>query len=228
MRDGHHGTGPGAITPDGCSVELYRRIPIGNEPDVIQAAVPAGARILELGSGVGRMTHPLLERGFSLTCVDESPEMLEHVTGARTVCSTIENIDLAETFDVVVLASFLVHTARPQDRQALLDTCRRHVSDGGCVLIQREGQDWHDNVPRERSNGDGVVRVLSSEPAAPGVRSVHVENVYPDGRWTQTFLSRPLTVEQFEDALTEAGLVLERYLTDDGIWAKARPVPVTG
>jgi hypothetical protein len=170
----------------------------------------------------------LIERGFALTCVDESPEMLEHVIGARTVCSTIENLDLAEAFDAVLLASFLVHTARPQDRQALLETCRRHVTDSGCVLIQREGQDWHDNVPREKSNADGVVRVLSSEPVVPGVRSVHVENVYPDARWTQTFLSRPLTVEQFEGALTEAGLVLDRYLTDDGVWARARPLSVAG
>ncbi|MED7820571.1 class I SAM-dependent methyltransferase, partial [Streptomyces chiangmaiensis] len=84
MRDGHGGTGPGAITPDGCAVELYSRLPIGGEPDIIAAAVPAGAHILELGSGVGRMTHPLLERGFSVTAVDESREMLERVRGART------------------------------------------------------------------------------------------------------------------------------------------------
>ncbi len=58
MRDGYEGTGPGAITPDGCAVELYARLPVGDEPDIIAAAVPAGAHILELGSGVGRVTHP--------------------------------------------------------------------------------------------------------------------------------------------------------------------------
>ncbi|NEE17562.1 SAM-dependent methyltransferase, partial [Streptomyces sp. SID7499] len=25
-REGYEGTGPGAITPDGCAVELYRRL----------------------------------------------------------------------------------------------------------------------------------------------------------------------------------------------------------
>jgi SAM-dependent methyltransferase len=221
LRNGHDATGPGAITPDGCAVELYARLPIGDEPDIIERAVPAGARILELGSGVGRMTHPLIDRGFTVTCVDESPEMLERVRGARTVCSPIETLDLGETFDVVLLASFLVHAAQPQVQQALLGACRRHVADGGYVLIQREGEGWHENLPRTWVNGDGVVRVLSSEPVGPGVRSVHVENVYPDVTWTQTFRSRPLTTQEFEAALLAAGLAVDRYLTEDGIWVRA-------
>ncbi len=40
MREGHRGTGPGAITPDGCAVELYARLPVGAEPDIVAAAVP--------------------------------------------------------------------------------------------------------------------------------------------------------------------------------------------
>lgn len=93
MREGYQGTGPGAITPDGCAVELYARLSVGSEPDIIAAAVPAGAHILELGCGVGRVTHPLLERGFTVTAVDESPEMLERVHGARTICSPIEQLE---------------------------------------------------------------------------------------------------------------------------------------
>lgn len=61
VREGCSGTGPGAITPDGCAVEVYTRLPVGDEPDVIEAAVPAGAHILELGCWVGRVTHPLIE-----------------------------------------------------------------------------------------------------------------------------------------------------------------------
>ncbi len=117
MREGHEGTGPGAITPDGCAVELYSWMPIGDEPDIIAAAVPAGAHILELGSGVGRMTHPLLERGFTVTAVDESAEMLERVRGACTICSPIEDLDLGEKFDVVMLASFLVHAGDAEVRR---------------------------------------------------------------------------------------------------------------
>ncbi|MGV9274256.1 class I SAM-dependent methyltransferase [Streptomyces griseosporeus] len=223
-RAGHQGTGPGAITPDGCAVELYSRLPAGPEPDIVEAAVPAGASMLELGSGVGRMTHPLLERGFTVTAVDESPEMLARVRGARTICSPIEDLDLGERFDVVLLASFLVHAADLDVRRGLLRTCVRHVAEDGCVLIQREGEDYHSRVPRERRDPHGfTVRILSSEPVNEGVRSVHAEYVFPDATWTQTFRVRPLTKEQFEEALAEAGLRVDRYLTEDRIWVRAVP-----
>ncbi|MET8857904.1 class I SAM-dependent methyltransferase [Streptomyces sp. NPDC004579] len=222
MRQGYEGTGPGAITPDGCAVELYTRLPAGTEPDIITAAVPAAAQILELGSGVGRMTHPLLELGFAVTAVDESAEMLEHVRGARRIRSSIEDLDLGETFDVVLLASFLVHAGDVRVRRALLDTCARHVADDGCVLIQREGENYHTEVPRERTDPSGfVVRILSAEPVGDGVDSVRAEYTFPDATWTQTFLSRPLTKDAFEEALAESGLKVDRYLTDDGIWVRA-------
>ncbi|MFJ8136386.1 class I SAM-dependent methyltransferase [Streptomyces sp. NPDC096013] len=238
MREGYEGTGPGAITPDGCAVELYSRLPIGQEPDIIAAAVPAGAHILELGSGVGRMTHPLLDRGFTVTAVDESAEMLERVQGARTIRSPIEQLDLGETFDVVMLASFLVHAGDVEVRRGLLRTCVRHVAPGGCVLIQREGENYHTNLPRERREtgvppaegwGSGgptgfTVRMVSSEPVGDGVNSVRAEYVFPDAVWTQTFLARPLTQDQFEEALAEAGLRVDSYLTPDGIWVRAVPV----
>ncbi|WP_460109061.1 class I SAM-dependent methyltransferase [Streptomyces sp. YKOK-J1] len=225
MREGYEGTGPGAITPDGCAVELYTRLPVGGEPDVIANAVPAGAHILELGSGVGRVTHALLERGFTVTAVDESAEMLTRVRGARTICGPIEKLDLHEKFDVVMLASFLVHAGDIEVRRGLLRTCVRHVAEDGCVLIQREGEDYHTDVPRERVDPSGfTVRIASDEPVGDGVRSVRAEYVFPDAVWTQTFRSRPLTKEQFEQALAEAGLEVDTYLTEDLTWVRAVPV----
>ncbi|MCX5523407.1 class I SAM-dependent methyltransferase [Streptomyces bobili] len=222
MREGYEGKGPGAITPDGCAVELYSRLPVRDEPDIITAAVPAGAHILELGCGVGRMTHPLLERGFTVTAVDESAEMLDRVRGARTVCGPIEDLELDETFDVVMLASFLVHAGDEEVRRGMLRTCVRHVAEGGCVLFQREGEDYHTDLPRERVDPSGfTTRILSAEPVGDGVDSVRAEYVFPDAIWTQTFRSRPLTKEQFEQALAEAGLRVDRYLTEDGIWVRA-------
>ena len=222
MRDGYEGTGPGAITPDGCAVELYSRLPVGNEPEVIAAAVPEGAHILELGSGVGRVTHALLERGFTITAVDESADMLDRVHGARTICAQVENLDLGETFDVVMLASFLVHAGDLDVRRGMLRACARHVAKDGYVLIQREGEDYHSNLPRERVDPTGfTVRMVSSDPVGDGVHSVRAEYLFPDAVWTQTFLARPLTTEQFEQALAEAGLEVDRYLTEDRIWVRA-------
>ncbi|MFE1803023.1 class I SAM-dependent methyltransferase [Streptomyces sp. NPDC059517] len=225
MREGYEGTGPGAITPDGCAVELYSRLSVGDEPDIIASAVPAGAHILELGSGVGRMTHPLLERGFTVTAVDESAEMLERVRGARTICGAIETLDLGERFDVVMLASFLVHAGDVEVRRGMLDVCRSHVADGGCVLIQREGENYHTDLPRERLDRSGfTIRMLSAEPVGDGVNSVRAEYEFPDAVWTQTFLARPLSKEEFEGTLAESGLRVDRYLTEDRVWVRVVPV----
>jgi hypothetical protein len=51
---------PFAVAPDGSPVLVYRRLWPGDEPEVIRAAVPSGAHILELGAGAGRITHPLV------------------------------------------------------------------------------------------------------------------------------------------------------------------------
>jgi hypothetical protein len=123
-----------------------------------------------------------------------------------------------------MLASFLVHAGDEEVRRGMLRTCARHVAKGGCVLIQREGEDYHSNVPRERADPSGfTVRIVSSEPLGNGANSVHVEYDFPDARWTQTFLARPLTKEQFESALEEAGLEADTYLTPDRTWVRAVP-----
>jgi hypothetical protein len=57
---GTHGSGPGEISPDGSAVELYARLPENHTAaTVIHQAIPAGATVLELGAGTGRVTHPL-------------------------------------------------------------------------------------------------------------------------------------------------------------------------
>jgi SAM-dependent methyltransferase len=71
------------ITPDGCSVELYALLPPMGEPEVVHAAVPAGASILELGAGAGRVTHRLVALGHPVVAVDESAEMLAQIRGAE-------------------------------------------------------------------------------------------------------------------------------------------------
>ncbi|MFC5908377.1 class I SAM-dependent methyltransferase [Streptacidiphilus monticola] len=212
MREGHRGSGPGAIAPDGCAVELYARLPAGEEPDLVAGAVPAGASVLELGCGAGRVTHPLLQRGFVVTAVDDSAEMLARVRGARTVCSPIESLELGEVFDVVLLASHLVNTADPELCAALLRSCARHVSAAGCVLVQREPEGLYDRAPFEREFAGGRIRVEDGR----------VEYVFPDGRWVQEFRRRYLDEAAFERALEEAGLRWEAWLTADRGWARAR------
>jgi SAM-dependent methyltransferase len=224
QRPGYAGTGPGEFTPDGCAVDLYRRLPIRDEPQIIAAAAPPPATLLELGCGTGRVTKGLAEIGYEVTAVDESAAMLGFVTGAYTVQSPIEELALGRVFDIVFLSSFLVHAPDIAVRRRMLVACRQHVEPDGTVIIQREGAGWHTKIPRQNPIADGYSRVTASDDVGDGVREVHVEYDFPDAHWTQTFRSRPLTVPQFETALRDAGLFVERYLTPDGTWVAASPI----
>jgi 2-polyprenyl-3-methyl-5-hydroxy-6-metoxy-1,4-benzoquinol methylase len=124
------------ITRDGSPVDMCVRMPTFGEPEIVHDAIPAGAEILELGSGAGRMTHRLLELGHPVTAVDNSAEMLAHVRGAETVLSEIEGLDLGRRFACVLLASHLIDTDE-SERTPFLETCVRHVAPEGVVLFQR-------------------------------------------------------------------------------------------
>lgn len=154
----------------------------------------------------------------------------ERLPGAvRTVHSAIETLQLdgPPAFEVVLLASFLVHAGTEGVREGLLGTCRRYVADDGCVVIQRESPGLHLALPYACELPDGgLIRLVSSEPSAvgrPGTRSLRCEYRFPDARWTQTYLSCPLTEEEFEGALAQAGLELGCYLDEERTWARAVP-----
>jgi SAM-dependent methyltransferase len=220
------GTGPGAITPDGCAVELYVLLQPMGEPEIVHAAVPAGASVLELGAGAGRVTHPLVALGHPVVAVDESAEMLANIRGADTVRAGIEDLDLRRRFDAVLLASFLVNTDDRDVRRRFLATCRRHVRDGGCVLIQRHPPAWFD----EATNGEGVAggilhRLRDVTRPGPGLLAATVEYQVDDRVWTQTFTAERLDDEALAAALAEAGLAVDAYLTGDGSWVRAVPAP---
>ena len=85
------GEGPGVITRDGCAVDLYRRMPYRGELELLAPYLPVGCSVLELGCGTGRLTHRLLDKGHDVTAVDNSEDMLRHVSdAAHKVCCDIE------------------------------------------------------------------------------------------------------------------------------------------
>lgn len=228
-------SGPGAFTPDGCAVDLYALVPARDEPAIIDAAAPRHASILELGCGAGRVTHPLIELGHTVVAVDESPEMLVHVRGARTVLASIEDLDLSMRFDVVVLASHLVNVADDDVLAAFLAaflaTCARHVRENGCVLFQRHPVSWFDTVVASRRSvpaRDGVEAMTFaldgiSRPT-PDLVAATAEYQVGDRRWTHPFVARRRDDAALRAALATVSLVLDdAYLTDDGGWLRARP-----
>ncbi|MBT2225529.1 bifunctional 2-polyprenyl-6-hydroxyphenol methylase/3-demethylubiquinol 3-O-methyltransferase UbiG [Nonomuraea sp. NEAU-A123] len=221
----HSGTGPGSITPDGSPVEFYMLLRPRGEAEIVGQVTPSGGSVLELGSGVGRVTHALLEHGFEVVAVDESAEMLARIKGAETVLSRIQDLRLHRRFDAVMLASFLVHTSDEDGRRALLSACARHVAPGGAVLIEWTPPETHDaqQVGRGRTDGDITITLAAREEVGPELFSATMRYAHGDRVWTQSFTSRRLSDDDLRAALTEAGLHLDRFLTDDRRWVLAVP-----
>jgi SAM-dependent methyltransferase len=220
------GTGPGVITPDGCAVELYARLPAMGEPAIVHEAAGPGASILDLGCGTGRITRPLAALGHPVVAVDESADMLARVRDAETVCARIEGLSLGRRFDAVLLASHLINAEDVTERTAFLATCRRHVADEGCVIIQQHGPAWFSAAAESEQVRDGIsYRMRDVSRPAADLLSATVEYATGDQRWTQTFTARKLGHAQLAEALGAAGLGLDRYLTGDRTWVRARPVP---
>jgi SAM-dependent methyltransferase len=219
------GSGPGDITPDGSAVELYSLLKAGGEPDVVRAAIGGSGSILELGCGAGRVTHALVSRGYQVVAVDESAQMLALVHGAQRVHSKIETLELGRRFDCVILPSYLVNTPDDAMRQELLATCRRHVRDDGCVLIQWQPAEAHDAWKLGGGRVRDGIKITMAALDRPSPSLVTATMRYESrGRvWTQSFISRRLTDSELGDELARAGFTLDRFLTGDRAWLLARP-----
>ncbi|WP_158607526.1 class I SAM-dependent methyltransferase [Flexivirga caeni] len=218
------GNGSGAITADGCPVELWAALPPGEIPALLSSALPPGCTVLDLGAGAGRLTHPLVRAGHHVTAVDESAEMLGHVHGATAVLSTIEELRLDETFDVVLLASHLVNVPDTAARQRLLATCRHHVAGDGAVILQRFTPEWTQTATGRSDLGAGITCDTSLGPGPdPGLVSAVATYIFGDRRWQQSYVTCPLSDHQLTADLHEAGLRLDRWLSDDGRWVIVVP-----
>lgn len=214
---------PEAVAPDGSPVELYLQLPSFGEADIIHAAVPAGAAILELGCGTGRITRELVRLGHEVTAVDESAQMLAHVRDAETVQSRIEDLDLGRRFDAVLLASHFVNAADPAERRAVLEACTRHAGDDGSVIIQAYPADWHP-TPGTTSGRGPITFTIAEAEWSGSVVVATVEYAIGDRRWRQgPFSAEVLDEPALARSLAAAGLAMDRWLDDAHTWLVARP-----
>jgi SAM-dependent methyltransferase len=217
------GSGPGHITADGCPVDLYAAMRPGREPDLIASAVAAGATILELGAGAGRVTNELSHRGFRVVAVDDSVEMLAHVRDAETVHASIEGLDLGRRFDAVLLCSHLINAPAAQ-RQQFLATCVRHVVADGCVIIERHDPRWFDTATEQVAEHDGITyRLRGLSRPAPGLLGATVEYAIGERLWSHTFVTECVDDDLLDASLAPNGLVVDRYLDEDRTWVRAVP-----
>ena len=210
----------------GAPLGLYLLLESAGEPELIDREVPAGAEILELGCGTGRITHRLIELGRRVVAVDMDEEMLAHVHGAETVCARIEELDLGRFFGGVLLMSNLVNTSDDAKRAALLRTCREHVAPNGVVLIERyDPESGTDPTPVERTFAGIVIRVSDIRREGQLLYETIEYDAGERGRW-QIRLdgARILSDDDALAALGVAGLRLLRWVGPERRWLVAAPL----
>lgn len=214
------GEGPGVQAPDGSSVELYRRLPHTGELELLEPWI-IGRRILELGCGVGRLTRRFLMRGFEVAAVDNSPEMLGFVpSGARTVCSNIEDLALDTRFDTAILASNLINAPSTSRRSAMLEACERHLRPGGALLLERYDPDWLASAAVGAAGELGEVRV-SIDRIERHPEHVEMSLRFRAGadEWLHHFSAVSLDEEQIHAALAQARFHAPQWINRR--WARA-------
>jgi len=220
------GEGPGAITADGCAVDFYALLSGVEESQVIHARIPAHSTVLDLGCGTGRIADPLCELGHRVTGVDNSPEMLARLQQAETICSSIEDLRLSRSFDVVLLISNLVNHPDQQVRQKFLATAARHVASDGRLLVQWEPPGFFKAVAvgetYTRTVGD-----LTTELAVHGfdgdLLTATVSYTAGADRWSHHFTTRRLDLPTLNQALGDVGLALHEQFGPDDSWIEATP-----
>lgn len=192
------------------------------------ASAPAGARVLELGVGTGRLALPLAAAGLAVTGLDASTAMLDRLAakpGGAAVTTVVG--DMAGPlpdgpFDVVLVArnTFFNLTTETAQQACLAEVARVLAPDGRFVLeafVPGDGDGPTSSVDVRRITADRVVLAVDRhDPEAGELWSAFVD-ISADGirlRPTHVRYLRPAAL----DALAErAGLVLvDRHAGWDG------------
>lgn len=201
------GSGPGVQAPDGCSVDLYRKLPYLGELEDYRVLFQVGTHVLELGCGAGRLTRRLLEWGARVTAVDNSPDMLSALPdGAARVHSDIESLNLDDRFDVVLLASCLINHPVTEVRCAFIDTARRHLRRESRLLLERHDPAWLRSVQPGPLNAIGDIE-MSVEAVNHTAAIVEMTLRYElaGSVWRQSFAVAPMSEAEVEALLSRSG-----------------------
>ena len=211
------------ITSDGSLVEIYRRVSVTDEVDLITALGEPGSSVLDLGSGSGRIANPLADRGYQVTAVDDSADMLVHVRGARTVQARIEDLRLPEKYDVVLLASSLVNYPGVHARRGLLATVAHHLKPTGKAIIQWRPPDWFAQRPAgSYQRADGAMQQTMTILQNDGdVVLGEFTLEYAGQSLTQSFEAHRVSVDEFRALLNEVGMTLHTDNPDSSEWLTA-------
>jgi ubiquinone/menaquinone biosynthesis C-methylase UbiE len=153
----YSGSMPVAPTPyygaNGASTRFYDLVTaadpaLSGDVALYASLVPAGAKILELGTGTGRVAIALAEQGFCVTGIDIAPAMLSQAEAKagtlapaaaarlRFVRGDLTALSLPDRFDAIFATYFtLAHLPPATSWKRALAGMARHLHPGGLIAL---------------------------------------------------------------------------------------------
>jgi SAM-dependent methyltransferase len=191
------------------------------EPELVHAALPGGASVLDIGCGTGRLAGPLTALGHPVTGIDNGPGMIAALPAAvEGIVGDAATIRLGRRFDAALLASHLVND--PDRGSEFVRTAAAHLVSGGVVIGETYPPGWDPatSVGRPSQLGDATVVVTRADLDGD---LLHAEVAYGvDGQvWTQSFTARILDEAALRELLAAEGLRFAAWLDRPG-WFSAR------
>jgi SAM-dependent methyltransferase len=189
-----------------------------------ELASEAGGPVLDIGAGTGRVALALGRAGYEIVALDREPVLLRMLDARAdglpitTVCADARDFDLERRFALCIVPMQTIQLlATSQDRRAMLDSARRHLSAGGlfaaALAADLEPFDASSAPPLpDIREEDGVV--YASRPVALRAQDGRVviqrirETVSPDGHRTEEpdeVILADLGPDALEDELQAAG-----------------------
>ena len=132
---------------------------------VAAADLPPGARVLEVGAGLGVLTSALLDAGARVTAVEKDPALqpiLRERLGARPgfelVCGDALELDYAALFAPGACTRLVSNLPYSVGTRILLEVCRHPLAPATClVMVQKEVADRLAAAPSTPDRGQAGV-----------------------------------------------------------------------
>ncbi len=160
--------------------------------------LPNGARILELGCGVGGDTAEILARGFDVRATDGSPEMAAVASkrlGRPVETLLFHELDAVEAYDGVWANACLLHVPRDQLAHVLSLIWRALKPGGAFFASYKEGE----------AGGRDALDRYYNYPSQDWLRATYAES----GSWNALSLERG-EVKGFDDKMASMLFVVAR------------------
>lgn len=183
------------------------------------------SRVLELGSGIGRISNALSDKGISIVGIDRSENAINVAnldkgnSDCRFITSDWRNIELKETFDCVLFWGTTLCAGYNSDLESL-QIAYSYLSKKGCLLIEtrhwdRTNRQFYNTSVRNCEKGK-LIENHSYNPVT-GIQTNH-EHFSINGKWIiRDYQLRRYSFSELREMCLQVGFTMIEGFDEKGL-----------